>query len=150
MFRSILLMAELIAAVWISATSATFAQAVPLKLATFGPPQSYFYVEVLIPWMDAVNRDSNGTVDIKYFGGGGLGNAGNMYDAVLTGGADIRWALLGSVPGKFVKASVIELPFGYDKGEIGAVALWRIFQKGLITSDFDEVKLFGLTAWPAA
>lgn len=150
MFRSILRLAGLIAVALISVTRAAHAQAVPLKLATFGPPQSYFYVEVLIPWMEAVNRDSNGTVEIKYFGSGVLGNAGNMYDAVLTGGADIGWALLGSVPGKFVKASVIELPFGYDKGEVGAVALWRMFEKGLIASDFDEVKLFGLTAWPAA
>jgi TRAP-type C4-dicarboxylate transport system substrate-binding protein len=126
------------------------AQPVALKLATFGPPQSYFYAEVLIPWMEAVNRDSGGAVDIKYFGGGVLGNAGNMYDAVLTGAADIGWALLGSVQGKFVKSSVIELPFGYDKGEVGAVAAWHLYAKGLIASDFDEVKLFGLTAWPTA
>jgi TRAP-type transport system periplasmic protein len=69
---------------------------------------------------------------------------------VLTGAADIGWALLGSVPGKFVKASVVELPFGYDSGEIGATALWRIFEKGLIASDFDQVKVFGFTAWPGA
>src|SRR5579862_5542408 len=49
---------------------ATHAEAQPreLKLATFGPPQSYFYVEVLIPWLQAVSRDSEGTLDIKYFG----------------------------------------------------------------------------------
>src|ERR1700761_7552362 len=126
------------------------AQPLQLKLATFGPPQSYFYAEVLIPWMDAVNKDSNGTLDIKYFGGGVLGNASNMYDSVLTGAADIGWALLGSVPGKFTKASVVELPFGYDLGEVGAVSLWRLYAKGVIASDFDEVKLFGLTAWPGA
>ena len=126
------------------------AQPIEMKLATFGPPQSYFYKDVLIPWMNAVNQDSNGTVDIKYFGGGVLGNAGNMVDSVLTGAADIGWALLGSVPGKFVKASVVELPFGYDTGEIGATALYRFYAKGLITSDFDQLKLFGLTAWPGA
>ena len=71
-------------------------------------------------------------------------------DFVLTGAADIGWALLGSVPGKFVKASVVELPFGYDTGEIGATALYRLYAKGLIASDFDQVKLFGLTAWPGA
>jgi TRAP-type C4-dicarboxylate transport system substrate-binding protein len=126
------------------------AQPLQLKLATFGPPQSYFYAEVLIPWMEAVNKDSNGTVEIKYFGGGVLGNAGNMYDSVQTGAADIGWALLGSVPGKFTKASVVELPFGYDLGEVGALALWRLYAKGVISSDFDDVKLFGLTAWPGA
>jgi len=126
------------------------AEPLQLKLATFGPPNSYFYVEVLIPWIEAVNRDSNGTLNIRYFGGGVLGNAGNMYDAVLSGAADIGWALPGTVPAKFVKTSVAELPFGYDTGEIGAVALWRLYEKGVIASDFNEVKLFALTAWPGA
>ncbi|HEY3920134.1 MAG TPA: TRAP transporter substrate-binding protein [Stellaceae bacterium] len=135
---------------WLSTIAVAGAQPIEMKLATFGPPQSYFYKDVLIPWMNAVNQDSNGTVDIKYFGGGVLGNAGNMYDSVLTGAADIGWALLGSVPGKFVKSSVVELPFGYDTGEIGATALWRLYAKGLTASDFDQVRLFGLTAWPGA
>lgn len=140
----------LAAAAWWATIATASAQPIELKLATFGPPQSYFYKEVVIPWIAAVNRDSNGTVEIKYYGGGVLGNAGNMYDSVLTGAADIGWALLGSVPGKFVKSSVVELPFGYDTGEIGATALWRLYAKGLIASDFDQVKLFGLTAWPGA
>jgi TRAP-type C4-dicarboxylate transport system substrate-binding protein len=132
------------------AASSVQAEPLHLNLATFGPPQSYFYVEVLIPWMEAVNQDSHGTVDMKYVGGGVLGNAGNMYDSVGSGAADIGWALPGVMPGKFVKTSVSELPFGYDTGEVGSVALWRIYAKGLIASDFSEVKLLGLTAWPGA
>ncbi len=150
MSRFLLRVAGAVAAAWLSTAPLAQADPIPLKLATFGPPQSYFYVEVLIPWLEAVNKDSNGTVNIKYFGGGVLGNASNMYDAVLTGAADIGWALLGSVPNRFVKSSVVELPFNYDTGEAGAVALWRLYDKGLIANEFDEVKLFGLTAWPGA
>ena len=126
------------------------ADPIPLKLATFGPPQSFFYVEVIIPWMEAVNRDAGGAVEIKYYGGSVIGNAGNMYDAVLSGAADIGWALQGVTASKFVKSSIVELPFGYTTGEFGAVAFWRLYQKGLIASDYDAVKLFGVTAWPAA
>lgn len=150
MVRFVLRAAGLIGAfLWLAAGSGS-AETLQLKLATFGPPQSYFYVEVLIPWMEAVNRDARGAVNITYVGGGLLGNAGNMYDAVVSGAADIGWALPGVMPGKFIKTSVVELPFGYDTGEIGSVALWRIYTKGLIASDFNEVKLFGLTAWPGA
>jgi TRAP-type C4-dicarboxylate transport system substrate-binding protein len=126
------------------------ADPIQLKLATFGPPQSYFYAEVVLPWAQAASKDSAGTVEIKHFGGGVLGNAGNMFDAVMSGAADIGWALPHAVPSKFVKSTVIELPFGYEDGESGAVAYWRLYAKGLIASDFDGVKLFGLTAWPAA
>jgi TRAP-type C4-dicarboxylate transport system substrate-binding protein len=131
-------------------SGAAWAQPVQLKLATFGPPQSYFYAEVVLPWAEAVSKDSGGTVQITHFGGGVLGHAGNMYDVVTSGAADIGWALQGTVPGKFAKSSIIELPFGYDSGEAGAVTFWRLFAKGLIASDYDEVKLFGVTAWPAA
>ncbi len=150
MVRSILRASTFIAAyLWLAAGIGR-AEPLQLKLATFGPPQSYFYVEVLIPWMEAVNRDSHSALNIKYAGGGTLGNAGNMYDSVVSGAADIGWALPGVMPGKFIKTSVSELPFGYDTGETGSVALWRAYAKGLIASDYNEVKLFGLTAWPGA
>ena len=150
MVRCILRAAGLIGAyLWLAAGIGN-AEPMQLNLATFGPPQSYFYVEVLIPWMEAVNRDAHGAVAIKYVGGGVLGNAGNMYNSVVSGAADIGWALPGVMPGKFIKTSVSELPFGYDTGEIGSVALWRVYARGLIASDFNEVKLFGLTAWPGA
>jgi TRAP-type C4-dicarboxylate transport system substrate-binding protein len=142
--RSILLLAAMFLA------GAANAQPVQLKMASFGPPQAYFLAEVVVPWAEAVSKDSGGTVEIRHFGGGVLGHAGNMYDVVLSGAADIGWALQGTVPGKFAKSSIIELPFGYDSGEAGAVALWRLYAKGLIASDYDQVKLFGVTAWPAA
>jgi TRAP-type C4-dicarboxylate transport system substrate-binding protein len=134
----------------LSMSGGTWAQAMQLKLASFGPPQAYFLAEIVVPWAEAVSRDSGGTVQITHFGGGVLGNAGNMYDVVTSGAADIGWALQGTVPGKFARSSIIELPFGYDTGEAGAVAFWRLFSKGLIAGDYDEVKLFGVTAWPAA
>lgn len=129
---------------------AAAADPIQLKLATFGPPTSYFYGEVVLPWAEQVARDSGGTIEIKHFGGGVLGDAGNMIDTVLNGAADIGWALQGTLPSKFVKTSIIELAFGYPTGESGAVASWRLYEKGFTASDYQGVKLFGVTAWPAA
>jgi TRAP-type C4-dicarboxylate transport system substrate-binding protein len=148
MFRTIPAVTGVLGAMLIAAGAS--AQPAQLKLATFGPPQSFFYAEVVVPWAEAVSRDSAGTVDIKHFGGSVLANAGNMFDTVMSGAADIGWALQGMVPAKFVKSSIIELPFGYESGESGAVAYWRIYEKGLIASDYEGVKPFGFTAWPAA
>ena len=134
----------------LASSGANAQQPLQLKMATVGPPNAYFYTEVLIPWMEAVNRDSQGTLNIRHFGGGVLANAGNMYDSVLNGAADLGWVLLGSGQGKLVKSSVVELPFGYEKGEAGATALWRLYEKGVIASDFDNLKVFGFTAWPTA
>ena len=123
---------------------------VKLKLGTWGPAKSFFYVEVIDPWIAKVNRDSEGTLEIKHFPGGVLGNPRTIYDSIKNNVAHIGWALPHAVRGKFVKSSIIGLPFGYESGEKGAVAFWRLFEKGLIASDYDEIKLLGLTAWPAA
>lgn len=124
------------------------AEPMQLRLATFGPPTSYFYVDIVLPWAEAVSKDSQGTIEIKHFGGSVLGNAGNMIDTVTTGAADIGWALQGTQPNKFTKSGVVDLPFSYETGEEGAVALWRSFASGLVASDYDGVKLFGVTTWP--
>jgi hypothetical protein len=44
---------------------ATAQQPTELRLAIWGPPQTYFYAEVVYPWVDAVNRDSQGAIEIK-------------------------------------------------------------------------------------
>jgi TRAP-type C4-dicarboxylate transport system substrate-binding protein len=121
---------------------------VELKLATFGPPSSFFIVDTLLPWAEAVVKDSGGTITIRHFGGSVLANAGNMYDTVTSGAADIGWALQGTVPSKFVKSAVIELPFAYDGAEAGAVGLWRSYANNLVASDYDDVKLLAVTVWP--
>jgi TRAP-type C4-dicarboxylate transport system substrate-binding protein len=128
----------------------TAAAQTELKLATFGPPNSFFYVDTVLPWAEAVSKDSGGTITIKHFGGSVLANAGNMYDTVVNGAADIGWLVQGSVPSKFVKSAVVELPFAYDKGESGAVALWRTYTNGLVASDYDTLKLLGVTTWPGS
>jgi TRAP-type C4-dicarboxylate transport system substrate-binding protein len=128
--------------------SAAKAEPMQLRLATFGPPTSYFYVDIVLPWAEAVSKDSEGTVEIKHFGGGVLGSAGNMIDTVTNGAADIGWALQGTQPNKYTKSGVVDLPFSYETGEEGAVALWRSFASGLVASDYDGVKLFGVTTWP--
>lgn len=128
----------------------TAAAQTELKLATFGPPNSFFYVDTVLPWAEAVSKDSGGTITIKHYGGSVLANAGNMYDTVLNGAADIGWSVQGAVPSKFVKSAVVELPFAYDTGEAGAVALWRVYANGLIASDYDAIKLLAVTTWPGS
>jgi TRAP-type C4-dicarboxylate transport system substrate-binding protein len=63
----------------------------------------------------------------------------------MTGAADIGWTIL---PPPMSRTSVVELPFGYETGEEGAVTLWRLYDKGLITDDFKGAKLLGITSWP--
>jgi TRAP-type C4-dicarboxylate transport system substrate-binding protein len=104
-------------------------------------------VEVVLPWADAVSRDSKGTIEIKHFGGGAIANAGNMLDRVLNGVADLGWTLQGFAPQTFVKTTVNEVPFSHETAEEGAVALWRTYANGIIASDYADLEVFGMTSF---
>jgi TRAP-type C4-dicarboxylate transport system substrate-binding protein len=119
-----------------------------VRLATWGPPTTYFLTEVVLPWADAVSRDSNGTIIIKNYPGGVIANAGNTIDRVMDGVADIGWGLQGLDPQKFIKTSVLELPlFAQETSEEGAVALWNIYEKGVVASDYKGIEVFGISSF---
>jgi TRAP-type transport system periplasmic protein len=144
--KRIIAFAIVISAMLISGHDASAQQEV--RLATWGPPTTYFLTEVVLPWADAVSRDSNGTIIIKNYPGGVIANAGNTLDRVMDGVADVGWGLQGLDPQKFMKTSVLELPlFAQETSEEGAVALWNIYEKGVITSDYKDIEVFGMSSF---
>jgi len=144
--KRIIAFAFVISAMLVSGHGASAQQ--ELRLATWGPPTTYFYTEVVLPWAEAVSRDSNGTILIKHYPGGALANAGNTIDRVMDGVADIGWGLQGLDPQKFIKTSVVELPiFSQETSEEGAVALWNLYGKGLISSDYKDIEVFGMSSF---
>jgi TRAP-type C4-dicarboxylate transport system substrate-binding protein len=147
MFSRILMPCVALLAALLLNRAAPAQEPMQLRLATFGPPTSYFYVEVVLPWADAVSRDSQGTIEIKHFGGGVIANAGNMLDRVLNGVADLGWTLQGFTPQIFVKTTVNEVPFSHETSEEGAVALWRTYANGIIASDYAGLEVFGTSSF---
>jgi TRAP-type transport system periplasmic protein len=126
------------------------AEPLALKLGTWGPPTSYFYVDVIDPWIERVNHDSQGTLAIKHYGASVLADQRRMYDAVKNNIATIGWVTPGTAPGRFVKTTITELPFGLESGELAAVAYWRLFESGLIADEYNDVKLLGASVFPGA
>jgi len=131
-------------AVLAAAPAAT--QTVTLKFASWAPPN----VNVNLAnraWAAAVEKDSGGAVKIEFYWET-LANARTVYDAVNNGVADIGWILQPLVPGKFPRTSVAELPFFVTNSTEGSVALWRLYERGLIKEEYDQVRPIGLAALP--
>jgi TRAP-type C4-dicarboxylate transport system substrate-binding protein len=137
-----------VAALFVAAPVA--AEPLALKLGTWGPPTSFFYVDVIDPWIERVNRDSQGTLAIKHYGASVLADQRRMYDAVKNNIATIGWVTPGTAPGRFVKTTIIELPFGVESGEAASVVYWRLFESGLIADEYNDVKLLGTSIFPGA
>jgi len=126
------------------------AQTVTLKLNSPAPPRSYLHSGVFEPWAKAVEADSGGTLKIQLFYGGTLGHFGVNYDRVVDGVADIGFILTGMAGGKLKQQDVAALPFETKTSTEAAVALWKLYEKGVTAAEFNQIKPLGIWVFPNA
>lgn len=110
---------------------------------TFSPTWS----QMLQPWINKVEADSDGTLKLQPFFGNALADLFNIYDRIVSGAADLGSGVQGSIGGKFPGSSVVELPSDIG-GRDGAAAFWKIHQDGLIASEYRDVKAIALFVYP--
>lgn len=130
------------------ATATSFAEPVKLVFASPAPAPTPVHAAVLEGWAKAVTDDSNGTLVVELVTGGTLASHGQVLDRVSSGVVQIGWDIQGYYPGKFPKTEVVALPFGFDTAENGTLALNSLFDEGLISSEYDDVKVLNLFTFP--
>ena len=137
----------------IAALAATIAAApalgapVDLKFSYPGPPQAKTYSQGVLPWIEEVNKEAVGIVEIKPFVGMNLATPTNVYDRVLNGVADFGFGLSGLYPQQFPRTMVAMLPFETRSGSEAAVALWHLYEKGVIAPEYANLKPVALSAF---
>jgi TRAP-type transport system periplasmic protein len=102
------------------------------------------YTQVFRPWMDKVNAD--GSVRLEPFFN--IATFRNAYDRVVNRVADVGYAGISGMRGKLPGSNVAELPTDLDSSEIGSAALWRLYEKGLISGEYNEVRLLAIFVFP--
>jgi TRAP-type transport system periplasmic protein len=130
------------------ATIPATAAPVKLKFASPSPPKAHLNVQIFGPWVEKVTADSNGSLDVELVAGRVLASHQNLYDRVKTNVAQIGWSLQGFVPGKFKKSNVVGLPLLFEASAVGSMAMWRLFERGLISDEYQDVKLLGAFTFP--
>ena len=123
------------------------AQSVELRFAFPAPPQSLVNQWGFTPWVEEIKKDSNGALDIKIIPGPTLGSFGTIYDRTANGVADIAFGIMSAMSGRFPKTEVINIPFGVESPGEGALALWRLYAKGVIADEYKDVKVLTLFAF---
>jgi len=132
-----------------AATAAPLQAETVLKFAPTVPLENATATRVWKPWVEKVNAEAKGEFRIQLFGLA-LANPRNVWERTLNGVVDIGFALHGTVGVPFPKTSVSTLPLLIDDGEAGAasVALWNLYESGLIADEYKDVKVLGLIALP--
>lgn len=135
-------------AVMLAAPTAGFAQAVTLRFATFEPPTTPVSV-MFQHWIDEVNADSNGALDIQFFPGGALGrDPRTQLELVQNGVTDIAFGFPFLTPNKFPDDMVTTLPLIIANAHEGTYAHWRLYERGMLRGWDDVVPLMLCTPAP--
>jgi TRAP-type C4-dicarboxylate transport system substrate-binding protein len=130
------------------ATAPAFADPVQVKFAYPSAPNNALFAQGAQGWADDVNKAADGAIEVKIFAGGVIGDNSNMYDRITNGVTDIGLAVFGPVSSLFPKTNVGTLPFEARNHREDALALWHLYQKGVITEEFAKVKPLGFIVFP--
>ncbi|MGH8738165.1 MAG: TRAP transporter substrate-binding protein [Burkholderiales bacterium] len=137
--------ATLAAAVALSfAASARHAQALELKFSTFVPPTHGFVTDVLEPLGKEIEKKSGGAVTVRVFAGNSpFGNVANQADQVKQGVVDLAFGLDGIPRGRYLRTSIMEMPFVAESADLASRTLWAM-RNGALAEDWKGFKLAAL------
>ena len=136
------------AALVASATFANAAGPIQLKYGDPGPPNASIHTDLIKPWSEQVTKELGGELDVKVFVGYSLVNMINTLDRVTNGVADLAFCILGPVSSQFPQTLVGTLPFEAENAHEAGLALQRMYDKGIIASEWRRVRpiAFGIFA----
>ena len=145
MKRRTLVQGAAAAAATLGTPIASLAQAaVTLKFHTFMAPQSNVWLTMHKPWMEKVEKESNGRIKFEGYPAMQLGGTPvQLYDQARDGVVDIVWTLPGNTAGRFPRVEVFELPFVMTNAEATSKAYWEYIQTQA-PDEFKETHVIGL------
>ena len=114
------------------------------RFASLTPEAGYIHSQHLMPFKEAVERDSNGRIAVDLQPAGVFGRAPQMHQLVESGVLDMAWTIQGYSSGRFPQSEVLELPFLYETSAAGTRALMEMNDEGLFEQDYGSIKVLAL------
>ncbi len=127
------------------AVSQASAKTINLRFSSPFPTMQTITGKIIQPWIEEINKASEGKVKIKLYPAGALGKAPAQFDLAEKGLADFSYHLADYTPGRFPLTSVFSLPFMPPSGEKVSEAMWKTFQKeAKYREEYSKVKVLAL------
>jgi TRAP-type C4-dicarboxylate transport system substrate-binding protein len=118
------------------------AEPIELKLALFSSDRSMTYLAAVKPFVDAVNSEGKGLVQIVLYAGGVLGKEiAQQPQTILDGKADIAFVVPGYTPDRFPDNSVVELPGLFSDAREATLVYTRLIALNALKGYEDFVAL---------
>jgi TRAP-type C4-dicarboxylate transport system substrate-binding protein len=108
-------------------TAASAAEPVRLKLAFFTSDRATVYLAAVKPFVDAVNAEAKGLIQIEVYFSGALGRPQSQQaQLVVDDIADIAFVVPGTTPERFLDTTVVELPGLYHNMREASLVYTRL------------------------
>lgn len=134
-----------LSAVVLLSGSPVFAKTIKLTFSSPFPIQQVITGKVIKPWIEEIEKLSEGKVKIKLFPAGALGKAPEQFDLAEKGIADMSYHLADYTPGRFPLTSVFSLPFMVPSGQLVSEAMWKIYEsEPKFHEEYSKVKVLAL------
>lgn len=123
-----------VTSVAILATTGLAVSAETLKFGSFIPAQADEVKDGIIPWMNEVEKDTDGELTFQQFFGGALSRSPlKQYELLENGIQDATIIVTSYVASIFPDFSLMATPYlGFENAEESSVALWRLSQSGML------------------
>ena len=113
---------------------------VTLRFSHWSPPQHPISQIAVPEWVNAIEKDSGGSIKIQVFPSQQLGKAIDHYDMARDGVADITWVNAGLQPGRFPLAQALEMPWLYAD-PAGATLAFDEWYRPLAEKEMKDIKV---------
>ncbi|MCA0942724.1 TRAP transporter substrate-binding protein [Salipiger pacificus] len=142
----------LAAAAAVSPAAAFAEDSYTLKIHSFSGPQAPEAIHMVLPFIEAVEAQSNGRLKIEFYPSMQLGGAASdLVEQMEDGVVDIIVGIPGLTPGRFSGLEGMDMPFtnvGTSAGQTGALLTFA--DKWLMDNEFAGIKILHMHATDAA
>ena len=108
------------------------------------PPTHGFVTDVLEPLGKEIEKKSGGAVTVRVFAGNSpFGKVANQADQVKQGVVDLAFGLDGIPRGRYLRTSIMEMPFVAESADLATRTLWAM-RDGALAEDWKGFKLAAL------
>lgn len=121
---------------------------VSLRFGTINLSQQSTFKRNLQPFVEAIERDSEGRIKIELGQLNQFGRPAELLPKVEKGELDLASTVQGYHPGRFPRSEVMELPLIFPNAVAGTDAMWKLFEEGLIAEDYKNLKVLSLYVLP--
>ena len=126
---------------------AAVAQQTTLIVATLSNEDTISVKNFFVPWAQAVERDSQGTLKMDVRNGYSIASLNNSLDRLNEDVVQVTGVFHGSWTGRFPLTEVAGLPFMTRKAEDAGIALWRLYKTSLLDNELKDFVPIAMTTY---